>query len=86
MEKKCKSFIECQEEKILLLTKKGYPIRECKQCGHRFTQLQNADGHLDNVYSDDYFVGGKDGYPDYMREKELLYKSGLNYAKIVKKF
>lgn len=86
MKKSCSSFNSCQEEKVLLLTKKGFPIKECKTCGHRFTQLQSTENHLEEVYSDDYFFAGKDGYPDYLREKDLLYRSGLNYAKILKRY
>jgi SAM-dependent methyltransferase len=86
MKRTCTSIINCGEEKVLLLTKNGYPIKECKRCGHRFTQLQDVKNHLKEVYSDDYFFAGKDGYPDYLREKDLLYKSGLNYSKIIAKY
>ena len=86
MKRTCNSFIKCSEEKVLLLTKKGYPIKECKTCGHRFTQLVDVENHLEEVYSDAYFFAGKDGYPDYLREKDLLYRSGLNYAKILSKY
>ncbi|MDP4283526.1 MAG: class I SAM-dependent methyltransferase [Bacteroidota bacterium] len=82
----CKSFLNCTEEKTLLLIKKGYPIKECKKCGHRFTQIKDVDNHLNEVYSDKYFFQGKDGYPDYMKEKDLLYKSGINYANILSKY
>lgn len=86
MKKACSSFASCQEEKKLLLVKKGFPIKECTHCGHRFTQLKEMEGHLDKVYSDEYFFGGKDGYPGYLHEKDLLLKSGLNYAKIISKY
>jgi|SRR5665647_638472 len=82
----CESFLNCSEEKTLLLIKKGFPIRECKKCGHRFTQIKDFDNHLNEVYSDNYFFQGKDGYPDYMKEKDLLYRSGINYAKILSKY
>lgn len=84
--KTCSSFLNCAEEKKLVLTKKGYPIKQCVKCGHRFTKIDDLQGHLAQVYSDDYFFGGKDGYPDYMKEKDLLFKSGLNYAKILSKY
>jgi 2-polyprenyl-3-methyl-5-hydroxy-6-metoxy-1,4-benzoquinol methylase len=84
--KTCESFLNCTEEKTLLLIKKGYPIKECKKCSHRFTQIKGVDNHLNEVYSDNYFFQGKDGYPDYMKEKDLLYKSGINYAKILSKY
>ncbi|MBX2933007.1 MAG: class I SAM-dependent methyltransferase [Ferruginibacter sp.] len=86
MKKACSSFAACKEEKKLLLVKKGFPIKECTHCGHRFTQLKEMEGHLDKVYSDEYFFGGKDGYPGYLLEKDLLLKSGINYAKIISKY
>lgn len=86
MKKVCSSFATCKEEKKILLVKKGFPIKECTHCGHRFTQLKEMEGHLDKVYSDEYFFGGKDGYPGYLLEKDLLLKSGLNYAKIISKY
>lgn len=86
MNKTCSSFAACNEEKKLLLVKKGFPIKQCMHCGHRFTLLKELEGHLDNVYSDEYFFGGKDGYPGYLLEKDLLLKSGLNYAKVISKY
>lgn len=59
---------------------------QCNTCGHRFTNIGNVENHLTEVYSDAYFFEGKDGYPDYMKEKDLLYKSGLNYAKTLSKY
>ena len=86
MKRICTSFLNCNEAKRLLFVKKGYPIRECEKCGHRFTQIQNVESHLDEVYSDDYFFEGKDGYPNYLKEKDLLYKSGIKYAKILSRY
>ncbi len=82
----CTSFFDCKEEKKLVLNKKGYDIRECNKCGHRFTTLKQTEGHLEETYSDAYFFEGKDGYPNYMKEKDLLYKSGLNYSKVLSKY
>ncbi|MEO6489283.1 MAG: class I SAM-dependent methyltransferase [Ferruginibacter sp.] len=82
----CESFMSCNEEKKLLLVKKGYPIKECTKCGHRFTELKNVENHLAEVYSDEYFFEGKDGYPNYMKEKDLLYQSGINYARVLSKY
>ena len=84
--KACNSFNHCTQEKTLLLTKKGYPIMQCNTCGHRNTQLKDAESHLNEVYSDDYFFAGKDGYPNYLKEKDLLYRSGINYAKLLSKY
>jgi SAM-dependent methyltransferase len=84
--KTCKSFLFCPEERTLVLMKAGYPIQECKKCGHRFTEVQEAAIHLQEVYSDDYFYGGKQGYPNYLDEKDNLFKAGQKYAKIIAKY
>jgi len=86
MQKICSSFRNCSEEKALLFTKKGYPINECKVCGHRFAEIPNDENHLARVYSDEYFFEGKSGYPNYLEEKEILYKSGIWYSKIIAKY
>ncbi|HET7116378.1 MAG TPA: class I SAM-dependent methyltransferase [Hanamia sp.] len=86
MKKKCTSLLECNEERDSLFTKNGYIIKECKTCGHRFTEIKDIDNHLVEAYSDDYFFEGKAGYPNYLEEKDMLYKSGLKYAKVVSKY
>ncbi len=82
----CESFLNCTEERKIILTKKGHPIKQCNKCGHRFTKIENAENHLNEVYSDAYFFEGKDGYPNYLEEKDLLFKSGTNYARILSKY
>lgn len=84
--KNCNSFLTCKENKKLLMVKNGYPINDCVKCGHRFTQIENSENHLDKVYSDDYFFEGKAGYPNYLEEKDILYAHGIKYAKIVSKY
>ncbi len=86
MKKVCSSFLECTEERISLFTKKGYLIKECKTCGHRFTDIKDLDSHLADSFSDDYFFEGKDGYPNYLEEKEMLYRSGEKFARIISKY
>lgn len=86
MKKKCSSFLECKEEKIALFTKKGYVIKECKKCGHRSTDIKDMETHLSETYSDSYFFEGKDGYPNYLEEKEMLYRSGLKYTRVISKY
>lgn len=84
--KTCESLLNCKEERRLVFLKKGYPVLECKQCGHRFTELKNADNHLQEVYSDDYFFSGNGGYANYLEEKDLLIGSGRAYAKLMAKY
>jgi len=86
MYKTCDSINTCAEEKVVLFTKKGYQISECKTCGHRFTLLKDTENHLEKVYADEYFFEGKSGYPNYLEEKEILIKAGKRYASIIGKF
>jgi SAM-dependent methyltransferase len=84
--KNCNSIVNCKEEKKHIFNINGYFILECKICGHRFCKIDDIENHLSNVYSDDYFYGGKDGYPNYISEKGILYKHGFNYATILSKY
>src|SRR5689334_5810230 len=86
MKKVCASYLTCKEEKRLLFEKKGYPILECKQCGHQFIEIPDHQEHVSTVYSDDYFFEGKDGYPNYLNKRDILYKHGLRYAKLIGKY
>ena len=86
MQKTCISYISCKEEKKLLFEKKGYPILECKQCGHRFIEIADHEDHLSDVYSDEYFFEGKDGYPNYLEQRDLLYEQGKRYAQLISRY
>jgi SAM-dependent methyltransferase len=86
MKKECASFLECTQQKKTLFTKKGFLIKECTTCGHRFTDIKNRENHLSETYSDGYFFEGKDGYPNYLEEKEMLYRSGVKFTKILTKY
>lgn len=81
----CNLFEECNEEKFLLFGKNGYPILDCHKCLRRFSVIRNSGAHLSQVYSDDYFFEGKDGYPNYLEEKDILCNYGVRYAKIISK-
>jgi hypothetical protein len=86
MQKTCISYISCKEEKKLLFEKKGYPIQECKQCGHRFIEIADHEDHLSDVYFDEYFFEGKDGYPNYLEQRDLLYEQGKRYAQLISRY
>ena len=86
MSKVCNSYADCIENTLTLFTKRGYAILGCKKCGHRFINIPNHESHLSNVYSDDYFFAGKDGYPNYLNEKDLLEEQGLRYARLIAKY
>lgn len=86
MKKTCSSFKSCIEKKSTLFEKDGYPIKECIKCGHRYTEVDNIDSHVKKVYTDDYFFAGKQGYPNYLNEKDILVKYGNRYSKIISKY
>ena len=82
---KCKIYEECYEDKILLMNKNNYPIFDCQRCLRRYSVINNSEIHLSQVYSDDYFFEGKDGYSDYLEEKDILFNTGVRYAKKIGK-
>lgn len=87
LKKTCGSVLNCSEEKALYLVKNGYEIRQCKKCGHRFIQLETMENRLQEVFSDAYFFDPKEGcYPDYFLGKDIMLRSGAEYAKIVSKY
>lgn len=59
---------------------------DCLSCNHRFTELNLNPEKVRKIYSDDYFFGGKDGYPDYTLEKDMLIARGEKYADITGSF
>ncbi len=86
MKKVCSSFLDCGEGRVDLFTKKGHLIKECQTCEHRFTEIRDVENHLQDTYSDTYFFEGKEGYPNYLEEKDMLYRSGEKFAKIISKY
>lgn len=82
----CNSSVNCSNERNALFNKNGYDVFDCKKCLRRFSELEDVENHLSKVYSDDYFFNGKDGYPNYLDEKEILIKYGEKYAKIISHF
>ncbi|MEZ4774342.1 MAG: class I SAM-dependent methyltransferase [Bacteroidia bacterium] len=91
------SFIQSSVEKILCpvcesstitrkFNKNDCWICTCESCGHMFADVKADLSHTKAVYSDEYFEGGKDGYPDYFLEKNLLIKRGEGYGKVVNKY
>jgi SAM-dependent methyltransferase len=84
--KTCDSITDCSEEKRIVFNKNGHDVLECNSCEHRYCQSADFETHLKNVYSDYYFFNGKDGYPNYLEEKEILIKQGVRYAKTMSKY
>jgi len=83
MEKTCPSFKTCSEQRKVLFVKNDYEIRECMHCGHRYCEINNPEKHVEKVYGDDYFFEGKQGYPNYLDEKDILLEYGIKYAKLL---
>ena len=66
--------------------KDSYRILHCPECGHSYTELVVGEEEIGRIYSDDYFYGGKAGYPDYTLEKDILIRRGEYYARKVRKY
>lgn len=75
----------CVGDSRVLWEQRGYPIRECAACAHRFTSVTDAAAHIAAVYDDSYFTGGGAGYSNYLAEGELLRKRGRRYADMMTK-
>ena len=87
MDFSCRSFKpENINERHIFLIKDGYTIFECDKCGHRFLEIEDYENHVENIYSDKYFFEGGQGYPNYLKEKDILLQYGKNYAKIISKY
>ena len=84
--KVCNNIFTCGKSKDLF-TINGYKIKECTICGHRFSvpDVNNLEAHINSNYNEDYFFGGKAGYPNYLNEKDILIEHGEKYAKIINK-
>lgn len=82
----CNSKTACNNDRTLVFEKNGYLIWDCKKCNYRFAQIDDKMSHVSKVYSDDYFFNGKDGYPNYLDEKDILYKHGLYYVHLLNKY
>ena len=76
----------CQNLSDRIFQKNGFWIRECKSCHHRYTEITPSGDHPEQIYQDDYFFGGADGYPDYLAEAKILSAHGKRYGNLLKKF
>ena len=59
---------------------KGYTIRDCATCDHRFAEIAADERHVAANYDDSYFTGGGAGYSDYSAESDTLRARGKMYA------
>ena len=75
--------IFCSTASKTAFSVKGYEVRDCISCGHRFAGLPADEQHTAEQYSDDYFNGGGAGYADYASEAQMLIRRGEMYAKLL---
>ena len=76
----------CENEPENKFEKHGYIIASCGSCTHTYVAGDPPPNHVERVYSDVYFVGGGDGYPDYRREESLLIAHGRRYAQLLARY
>ena len=84
--KTCHDVLHCENKHQLLFRKNGYNLLACPQCELGYVNVPDFEDEVKAVFDDDYFFGGKDGYPDYLREKKLIIESGKQYGRILSKF
>ena len=53
---KCNSNIACSEDKLLLFSKNGYPIEDCKTCARRFAVIRDSQTHLSKVLGSEIVI------------------------------
>lgn len=76
----------CGNKASLSFIKDNYRILKCTNCNYYFTDLIITPEEVKEIYSDRYFYGGQDGYPDYTLEREILIKRGEYYARKIRKY
>ncbi|MEP6903181.1 MAG: class I SAM-dependent methyltransferase [Actinomycetota bacterium] len=76
----------CQSESKFAFDAKGFALRDCVKCNHRFAEIAANENHVAEIYGDSYFSVGGAGYSDYLAEGEMLKRRGRMYAKKLAKF
>lgn len=77
----------CGSGSQIVFQAKGFPVRDCAVCRHRFADAVTAGAnHAAQIYDDAYFTGGAAGYADYLAEGAMLRGRGADYAKIVSQY
>lgn len=73
----------CAGESRVHLTIRAWPIQCCHQCAHLFVPYQLSEQHTADVYSDHYFTGSTEGYPDYCADGALHRRRGRFYGELL---
>ena len=76
----------CQSESKFAFESKGFALRDCVKCSHRFAEIAADETHVAEIYDDSYFSGGGAGYSDYLTEAEMLKNRGRMYAEKLEKY
>jgi len=85
--KSCHSLNNCTNPRTTSFWINQHEILDCSDCGHRYIVLnEDTKNHLSQIYSDAYFFDGKDGYPNYLEEKEILINHGIRYAQLMSQY
>lgn len=76
----------CSSDARIVFEAKGFPVRDCSGCAHRFAEVSTGEDYAEKIYDDAYFNGGGAGYDDYLADGEMLRARGRDYARILAKY
>jgi 2-polyprenyl-3-methyl-5-hydroxy-6-metoxy-1,4-benzoquinol methylase len=76
----------CDNFGVSTLIKNNYRILKCVGCNHFYTELKISPEAINEIYSNNYFFGGGDGYSEYTLERNSLIKRGEYYANKISRF
>lgn len=76
----------CSAESDVHLTIRSFPVHRCGRCEHLFVPFRLSEDHASNVYSNHYFNGSTEGYPDYCADGALHRRRGQFYGKLMAKY
>jgi len=74
----------CAAPTSFCFRKKGWDVRACRRCGHRFADGVIDEEHVEREYGDAYFAAGGTGYADYLAEAPLLRAHGRYYGELLR--
>jgi 2-polyprenyl-3-methyl-5-hydroxy-6-metoxy-1,4-benzoquinol methylase len=69
-----------------LFLKRGFWIRACETCHHRFVEINPTQDHVQQVYGDPYFELGGAGYPGYLKFGGVVRAHGRRYGQLVGRY
>jgi 2-polyprenyl-3-methyl-5-hydroxy-6-metoxy-1,4-benzoquinol methylase len=66
--------------------RRGFWIRDCEACRHRFAELVARDDHVQRTYDDAYFLHGGAGYAGYLNEERGIRARGRWYGRLLARY